>query len=81
MVVISFAFKVEYFNLHTINQLNETIKILLSKMATKDATIEALKQAINDRSNAFVSSTEPSMVIVVPSSDQINYHRGKVEKI
>lgn len=48
-------------------------------MATKDATIEALK--LNDRSNVTVSSTEPSMVIVVPSSDQIDYHRGKVEKV
>ena len=59
----------------TINQLNEKIQILQSNIATKDATIIALEKAINDRSNLTNSPTELSMVIVVPSSEEI-YHQG-----
>ena len=71
----------EYDNLQSIKQLNETIQILLSNIATKDAAIEALEQAINDRSKVTISPTEQSMVIVVPSSDDIDHHRGEDEKI
>ena len=61
----------------TINQLNEKIQILQSNIATKDATIIALEKAINDRSNLTISPTELSMVIVVPSSDEIDHHGGE----
>ena len=40
----------------------------------------ALEQAINDRSNVTKSPTEISMVIVVPSSDDMDHHGGKVVK-
>ena len=67
--------------MQTINQLNETIQILQSNIVTKDATILALKQAIDDRTNVTILPTEPSMVIVVPSSDEIDHHRSKVAKV
>ena len=71
----------DYDNLiQTINQLNETIQILQRNVAKKDETIMALEQAINDRSNVTKSPTEISMVIVVPSSDEIDHHGGKVVK-
>ena len=83
------AIKVEYDNLMqtinqlngTINELNKTIHILQRNITTKDATIIALKQTIDDLSNETISPTVPPMVIVVPSSDEINNHRGKVLKI
>ena len=67
--------------MQTINQLNETIQILQSNIVTKDATILALKQAIDDRTNVTILPTEPSMIIVVPSSDEIDHHRSKVAKV
>ena len=67
--------------MQTIYQLNETIQILQSNIATKDATILALKQAIDDRTNVTILPTEPSMIIVVPSSDEIDHHRSKVAKV
>ena len=74
--------------MHTINQLNETInemnktiQILQCYITTKDATIQTLEKTIDDLSNETISPTEPPMVIVVPSSDEINNHRGKVLKI
>ena len=62
--------------MQTISQLNETIEILRSNIVTKDATILALKQAINDCANATTPPTQPPMVIIVPSSDEIDRHRG-----
>ena len=67
--------------MQTINQLNETIQILQSNIVTKDATILALKQAIDDLTNVTILPTEPSMIIVVPSSDEIDHHRSKVAKV
>ena len=67
--------------MQTINQLNETIQILQSIIVTKDATILALKQAINESSNVTILPTEPTAVIVVPSADEIDYHRSKFTKI
>ena len=61
--------------MQTINQLNETNKILQNNIALKDATITALKQAFNDRSN--VTTVEPSLIIVVPSSDELDKNYGK----
>ena len=57
--------------METINQLNETIRILQSNIATKDARIKALELELNDPSNA-------SLVIVVPSTDELDHHPGKV---
>ena len=62
----------------TNNELNTTIQILQSNITTKDATIKALEQTIDCLSNETVSPTEPPIVIVVPNSDEINYHRSKV---
>ena len=67
--------------MQTINQLNEKIKILDSHIATKDATITALKQALNDGSNVTTVPEESSLVIVVPSSDELDHSNGKVVKI
>ena len=67
--------------LQTINQLNETIKILQRNIVTKDATILALKQAINKCSSVTIPPTQPPMVIVVPSSDEIDQHRGEVAEL
>ena len=85
-----FAIKVEYDNLiQTINQLNEKIQILQSDfqilqsesnktIAAKDAAITSLEQAMNERSNV---TTELSVVIFIPSSDEIYHHGSKVIKI
>ena len=62
----------------TINELNKTIQILQKNITTKDATIIALKQTIDGLLDETISTKEPPMVIVVPSSDEINNHRGKV---
>ena len=67
--------------MQTINQLNETNKILQNNIATKDATITELKQALNDRSNVTILPAESSLVIVVPSSDELDHNNGKVVKI
>ena len=64
--------------MQTINQLNLKIQILHIKMVEKDATIIALKQAINECSNITTSPMPSPMVIFVPSSDDIDHHRGKV---
>ena len=61
----------------TIIKLNETIRILQSNMASKDALIIALKEAINDCSNVTVSPT----VIAVPNADEIDHFRSKVTKL
>ena len=66
--------------MQTINQLNETNKILQNNIASKDATIIALKQELNDNSNVTILPAESSLVIVVPSSDELVYHRGKAVK-
>ena len=74
----------EYYNLmQTINQLNETIQILQSNIATKDAAITALEQAIDENSNLTILPTEVSMEfeIVVPSLDEIDHYGGKNVKI
>ena len=68
-------------NLQIINQLNEKIQILQSKIAAKNAVIKELGQAINERSNATILPMELSMVIVIPNSDEIDHNRGKVVKI
>ena len=76
-----FAIKVKYDNpLQTINQLNETVKILQSIIATKNGTITALKQAINERSNVNNSPAVPKLVFFVPSSDELNQQQGRVVK-
>ena len=64
--------------MQTINQLNLKNQILHSKMAEKDATIIALKQAINECSNITTPPMPLPMVISVPNSDDIDHHRGKV---
>ena len=64
----------------TINELNKTIQILQNNITAKDATIGALKQMIDGLFNETISTKEPPMVIVVPSLDEINYHRSKVAK-
>ena len=75
----SFAFKAEYDNLiQTLNQLSEEIKILQSDIDTKDAAITSLEQAVNECPNI---KTDMSMVIVIPSSDEIDDHGGKIEQI
>ena len=66
--------------MQTINQLNLKNQILHSKMVEKDATIIALKQAINNCSNITTPPMPAPMVIFVPSSDDIDQHRGKVAK-
>ena len=50
-----------------INQLNETNQILQSN--------------INDCSNTTISPKEPPVVIVVPSSDEIDHYQSKFDKI
>ena len=72
----------EYDNLmQIINQLNETNKILQNNIATKDAAITELQQALNDCSNVTTLPAESSLVIVLPSSDELDYNNGKVDKI
>ena len=66
--------------MQTIYQLNETIQIMHSKIAIKDATIKKLQERINICSNETITSTELSMVIVIPNSDKIDHHRGEVVK-
>ena len=69
--------------MQTINQLNETIQILQSNIATKDAAITALEQAIDENSNLTILPTEVSMEfeIVVPSLDEIYHYGSKDVKI
>ena len=62
----------------TINELNKTVEILQSNITTLDATVIALKNTIDDFLTDNITTTESPMVITVPSSDEINYHRGKV---
>ena len=62
----------------TINQLNEKIQILQSDIASKDAAITSLEQSITERSNV---TKELSMVIVIPSSDEIDHHGGRIVKM
>ena len=62
--------------MRTINQLNETNQILHSNIAKKDATIQKMQETINNLSNETITSTELSMVIVIQSSDEIDYHSG-----
>ena len=71
--------------MQTINQLNEKVQILQSDLqqsnktiAAKDAAIKSLEQAMNERANV---TTELSVVIVIPSSDEIYHHGSKVIKI
>ena len=71
----------EYDNLMaTIKHLNETNKILQNNIATKDATITELKQALNDRSNITILPSDPSLIIVVPSTDALDQNNGKAIK-
>ena len=67
--------------MQTINQFNKTIQILQRKIAIKDATILALQQTIHESSNITILPTEPSTIILVPSSDEIDHFRSKVAKI
>ena len=62
--------------MRTINQLNETNQILHSNIAIKDAIIQKMQETINNLSNETITSTELSMVIVIPSSDEKDYHGG-----
>ena len=65
----------EYNNLvATINQLNETNKILQNNIATKDRTITELKSALT-------ILPEPSLVVVIPSSDELDHNNGKENQI
>ena len=61
-----------------INKLNETNQVLQSNIAIKDATIKKLQKTIKKLSNETISATDLSMVIFVPSSDEIDHHEGKV---
>ena len=65
----------------TINQLKKTNKILHSNNAIKDATIKKQRETIKKLSNETISATELSMVIFVPSSDEIDHRGGKVVKL
>ena len=62
----------------TINELDKIVEIMQSNITTLDATIIELKKTIDDFLNDNITTTEPPMIIPVPSSDEINYHRGKV---
>ena len=64
----------------TIKHLNETNKILQNNIATKDATITELKQALNDRSNITILPSDLSLIIVVPSTDALDQNNGKAIK-
>ena len=64
--------------IQTLNQLNEVIKILQSDIDTKDAAITSLEQAVNECPNI---KTDMSMVIVIPISDEIDDHGGRVVKM
>ena len=64
-----------------INKLNETNQVLQSNIAIKDACIKKLQETINKFSNETISATELSMVIFVPSSDEIDHRGGKVVKL
>ena len=65
----------------TIKYLNEANKILQNNIATKDALITALEEALNDRSNVPTLPEELSLVIVVPSSDELDDNNCKGVKI
>ena len=67
--------------MQTINKLNETNQVLQSNIAIKDATIKKQRETIKKLSNETISATELSMVIFVPSSDEIDHHGGKVLKL
>ena len=67
--------------MQTINKLNETNQVLQSNIAIKDATIKKLQETIKKLSNDTISATELSMVIIVPSSDEIDNRGGKVVKL
>ena len=67
--------------MQTVNLLNETNQILHSNIAIKDERIKKLQKRINNHSNETLTSTELSMVIVIPNSDEINHHEGEVVKI
>ena len=64
--------------MQTLNQLNEENEILQSDIDTKDAAIASLEQAMNECPKI---KTDMSMVIVIPSSDEIVHHGGRVVKI
>ena len=66
--------------MQTIKQQNEKIRILQKYIATKDASNTTLKNALNDCSNVTILPAEPSVVIVVPNSDEF-VPRGKFVKI
>ena len=78
ILTFSLSIKDEYDHLmQTINQLNEKIRILQNSVATKDETIKALEQELNDCSDNKILPEESSLVIVVPSSDDLDHHPGK----
>ena len=80
-LILTFSLAIKAENDHlmqTINQLNETIRILQNNIATKDATIKALEQELNDCSDVTILPEESSLVIVVPSSEEIDHHPGRV---
>ena len=66
--------------MQTINELNKTNQILHGNIAIKDATINKMQETINNLSNETITSTELSMVIVIQSSDEIDYHRSWIVK-
>ena len=57
-----------------INLLNETIQIMQKNIASNDLTL----RAINDTLQYVVKTP---MVIIVPSSDEIDNHRSKFSKM
>ena len=78
ILTFSLSIKDEYDHLmQTINQLNEKIRILQNSVATKDETIKALEQELNDCSNKTMLPAESSLVIVVPISDELDHDQGK----
>ena len=57
-----------------INELNETMKIMQKNIASNDFTL----RAINDTLQYVVKTP---MIIIVPTSDEIDNHRSKFSKL
>ena len=64
--------------METIKHLNEQNMMLQNNIVTKDATITTLEQALTDHSIVTTLPAEPSLVITVPSSDELDHNNGKV---
>ena len=57
------------------NQLNETMQFMQTNMNNYIASNDITLEAINDTLQYVVKTP---MVIVVPSTDEINHHRSKI---